>query len=151
VLIEEAVLGREVDLGVLEYPDGRLEAGPPLEIRVTDGHSFFDYDAKYEDTTTTFDIPAKLSPELTAILQDYAVRVFESLGCAGLLRIDFFLRDGVDPVINEVNTFPGFTAASQYPQIWQAAGLAYRDLLTVLITTALTRANARSAARSIGQ
>lgn len=143
VLVEEAVLGREVDLGVLEYPDGRLEAGPPLEIRVADGHTFFDYDAKYEDTDTVFDIPAHLEPDLTALLQDYAVRVFESLGCAGLLRIDFFLRGGTDPVINEVNTFPGFTAASQYPRIWAAAGLPFRDLLTVLITTAGTRANGK--------
>jgi D-alanine-D-alanine ligase len=143
VLIEEAVIGREVDLGVLEHPDGRLAAGPPLEIRVTDGHIFFDYDAKYEDTTTVFDIPAKLDAELTALLQDYAVRVFESLGCTGLLRIDFFLRDGVHPVINEVNTFPGFTAASQYPQIWQAAGLTFTALLDVLVATALARAAAR--------
>jgi alanine racemase len=143
VLIEEAVLGREVDLGVLEHPDGRLEAGPPLEITVTDGHVFFDYDAKYEDTSTVFDIPAKLTPELTARLQDYAVRVFESLGCAGLLRIDFFLRDGEHPVINEVNTFPGFTAASQYPRIWQVAGLSFPALLDVLIATALARAAGR--------
>jgi D-alanine-D-alanine ligase len=144
VLVEEAVIGREVDLGVLEHPDGRLEAGPPLEIRVTDGHIFFDYDAKYSDTATVFDIPAKLPPDLIAVLQDYAVRVFESLGCAGLLRIDFFLRDGVDPVINEVNTFPGFTAASQYPQIWRAAGLDFPALLDVLVTTALRRAEPRA-------
>ncbi|HEX4703095.1 MAG TPA: D-alanine--D-alanine ligase family protein, partial [Pseudonocardiaceae bacterium] len=143
VLIEEAVLGREVDLGVLEYPDGRLAAGPPLEIRVADGHTFFDYDAKYEDTATIFDIPAKLPADLTARLQDYAVRVFESLGCAGLLRIDFFLRDGVHPVINEVNTFPGFTSASQYPQIWRAAGLSFEALLDVLISTARAKAAVR--------
>jgi D-alanine-D-alanine ligase len=143
VLIEEAVIGREVDLGVLEHPDGRLEAGPPLEIRVTSGHVFFDYDAKYSDTATVFDIPAKLAPELTTRLQDYAVRVFESLGCSGLLRIDFFLRDGVEPVINEVNTFPGFTAASQYPQIWRAAGLEFPALLDILIATALSRAAQR--------
>ena len=146
VLIEEGVIGREVDLGVLEHPDGRLEAGPPLEIRVTEGHTFFDYDAKYEDTATEFDIPAHLDADLTAQLQDYAVRVFESLGCAGLLRIDFFLRDGVHPVVNEVNTFPGFTAASQYPQMWQAAGLTFTALLDVLVATALARAELRSVA-----
>lgn len=143
VLIEEAVIGREVDLGVLEHPDGRLEAGPPLEIRVTSGHIFFDYDAKYSDTATVFDIPAKLPEDLTAQLQDYAVRVFESLGCSGLLRIDFFLRGGVEPVINEVNTFPGFTAASQYPQIWRAAGLEFPALLDILIATARSRAAQR--------
>jgi D-alanine-D-alanine ligase len=143
VLIEEAVIGREVDLGVLEHPDGRLEAGPPLEIRITADRTFFDYDAKYEDTTTEFDIPAKLDAELTTRVQDYAVRVFESLGCSGLLRVDFFLRDGVHPVINEVNTFPGLTAASQYPRMWQSTGLDFGSLLDVLIATALARSDAR--------
>jgi D-alanine-D-alanine ligase len=151
VIVEEAVIGREVDLGVLEYPDGRLEAGPPLEILLSGGHTFFDYEAKYEDGTSTLRVPADLDPDVTARLQDYAVRVFESLGCAGLLRIDFFLRDGVHPVVNEVNTFPGFTSASQYPRIWRAAGIEFRDLLTVLITTALTRANARAAVPGIGR
>jgi D-alanine-D-alanine ligase len=146
VLIEEAIIGREVDLGVLEHPDGRLEAGPPLEIRMAGDHTFFDYEAKYfSDGATTFDIPAKLSPELTTQLQDYAVRVFESLGCSGLLRIDFFVRDGMDPVVNEVNTFPGFTSASQYPAMWRAAGLEFPALLDILITTALTRASLREA------
>jgi D-alanine-D-alanine ligase len=143
VLIEEAVIGREIDLGVLEHPDGRLEAGPPLEIHVTTGHTFFDYDAKYADTETEFDIPAHLPADLTARLQDYAVRVFESLGCAGLLRIDFFLRDGVDPVVNEVNTFPGFTSTSQYPRIWQAAGVPFPALLDILVGTALARSAQR--------
>ena len=151
VIVEEAVIGREVDLGVLEYPDGRLEAGPPLEIHVAGDHTFFDYEAKYEDGPSTLEVPARLDPALTARLQDYAVRVFESLGCTGLLRIDFFLRDGVEPVINEVNTFPGFTSASQYPRIWRAAGIEFRDLLTVLITTALARANARAAVPGIGR
>jgi len=146
VLIEEAILGREIDLGVLEHPDGRLEAGPPLEIRMAGDHTFFDYEAKYHsEGATTFDIPAEVSPELTARLQDYAVRVFESLGCSGLLRIDFFVRESMDPVINEVNTFPGFTAASQYPAIWRAAGLDFSALLDILITTARTRASLREA------
>ena len=144
VLIEEAILGREIDLGVLEHPDGRLEAGPPLEIQMAARHTFFDYTAKYEDSGTTFDIPAHIDAEQTALLQDYAVRVFESLGCTGLLRIDFFVRDGKEPVINEVNTFPGFTGSSQYPQIWRVAGLSFTDLLTVLITTALARASWRA-------
>ncbi|HEX9334581.1 MAG TPA: D-alanine--D-alanine ligase family protein [Pseudonocardiaceae bacterium] len=144
VLVEEAVIGREVELGVLEYSDGRLETGPPLEIQVGDARTFYDYDAKYDDSTTVLAIPTDLGPELTARLQSYAVQAFESLGCSGLLRVDFFLRGGVEPVINEVNTFPGFTATSAYPQIWQAAGVGFRDLLTVLITTALRRAHTRA-------
>jgi len=137
VLVEEAVQGREVDLGVLEFPDGRVQAGPPLEIRVPAGHEFFDFEAKYTDHSTVFDIPARLPAELAATLQEHAVRAFRALGCAGLLRVDFFLRDGVTPVVNEVNTLPGFTAHSQYPQMWAAAGLPYADLLDVLVDTAL--------------
>ncbi|MEV6681697.1 alanine racemase [Streptomyces erythrochromogenes] len=141
VLVEEAVHGREVDVAVLEHPDGRLEAGPPLEIEVCGGQPFFDYRAKYEDEATRFTIPARLDPAIAAELRRLAVEVFETLGCSGLIRVDFFLRDGIDPVVNEVNTFPGFTAASQYPQIWAAAGLPYPRLLDTLIETALTGAD----------
>ncbi|AXI77761.1 D-alanine--D-alanine ligase family protein [Peterkaempfera bronchialis] len=150
VLVEEAVLGREVDIAVLEHPDGRLEAGPPLEIRVGGGQRFFDYEAKYQDAATRFEIPARLDEGITAELQRLAMGVFETLGCAGLIRVDFFLRGGTEPVVNEVNTFPGFTAASQYPQIFEVAGLSYGDLLDVLIATALVRAGRRPAPLAAG-
>ncbi|MEU9126854.1 D-alanine--D-alanine ligase family protein [Kitasatospora sp. NPDC048540] len=140
VLVEEAVLGREVDVAVVEHPDGTLQAGPPLEIRVGGGRVFFDHDAKYLDRATRFEVPARLPEELGARLQEMALEVFEALDCSGLLRVDFLLRDGRQPVVNEVNTFPGFTAASQYPRIWAAAGLPYRELLDLLIATALARA-----------
>ena len=143
VLVEEAVLGREIDIAVLEHPNGRLEAGSPLEIEVRGGQPFFDYQAKYEDGATRFTIPARLDSGLTAELKRLALQVFETLDCSGLLRVDFFLRGGTEPVVNEVNTFPGFTAASQYPRIWAAAGLPYGRLLDSLIETALTRTSAR--------
>ncbi|WP_304598499.1 D-alanine--D-alanine ligase family protein [Plantactinospora sp. BC1] len=139
VLVEAAVPGREIDLAVLERPDGRLEVGPPLEIRVTGERPFFDYDAKYDDPETVFEVPARLDGAVTAELSDLAVRAFRALGCAGLARIDFFLRDGVHPVLNEVNTFPGFTPVSQYPRIWQVAGMDYPELLDVLVDNALAR------------
>jgi D-alanine-D-alanine ligase len=140
VLVEAAVIGREVDLGVLEYPDGRIVAGPPLEIKVTSEHTFFDYQAKYRDTDTVFEIPARLDEPMTVLLQTRAVQVFQAMECSGLLRVDFFLPHGADePVFNEINTFPGFTMASQYPQIWKAAGLGYGALVDVLVDTALAR------------
>ncbi|WP_328611528.1 D-alanine--D-alanine ligase [Amycolatopsis sp. NBC_00345] len=139
VLVEAAVPGREVDVAVLEHPDGRLEAGPALEIRIDSGHTFFDYEAKYSDATTIFDIPARLDDELREAVERQALAAFRSLGCRGLLRVDFFLRDGVTPVVNEVNTFPGFTAASQFPQMWRAAGVEFPELLDILVTTALAR------------
>jgi D-alanine-D-alanine ligase len=142
VIVEAAVPGREVDVAVLQYPDGRVVAGPPLEIRVSGPHSFFDFDLKYHSRQSVFEIPADLPAPVTALLQEQAVEVFQVLGCSGLLRVDFFLRTeaGIEhavPVVNEVNTMPGFTAMSQYPRIWGATGLAYPALLDVLIDTAL--------------
>lgn len=145
VLVEAGVAGREVDVAVLEHPDGSLRAGPPLEIRVAGGHDFFDYDAKYTAGEVVFDIPARLDPWATALLQCRALQAFAALECRGLLRVDFFLpADGGEPVLNEVNTFPGFTSASQYPRIWQAAGMSYPELLDTLVNTA-----AATAARSL--
>lgn len=147
VLVEEAIHSREIDIAVLEHPDGRLEAGPPLEIAVRGGQPFFDYEAKYEDKATSFAIPAQLDDRVATELQRMAVAVFEALNCSGLIRVDFFLRDGSRPVVNEVNTFPGFTAASQYPRIWAAAGLSYERLLDTLLRTAIARTSSLSAAR----
>ena len=125
VLVEAAVIGREVDVAVLEHPDGRREAGPPLEITYAAEQSHFSYQAKYGDDETVFEIPARLDAETTAELQRIALEVFDLLGCEGLLRVDFLLGDGSGPpVLNEVNTFPGFTSDSQFPQIWAAAGRA---------------------------
>ncbi|MBV1853073.1 D-alanine--D-alanine ligase family protein [Catellatospora tritici] len=144
VLVERACPGREIDVAVLQHPDGTVQAGPPLEIRVADGHGFFDYDAKYTAGQVVFDIPARLDPAVTALLQRRALQVFAALECRGLLRVDFFVPDaatdplGGEPIVNEVNTFPGFTAASQYPRMWQAAGLPLTKLLDVMIATART-------------
>jgi D-alanine-D-alanine ligase len=136
VLVEAAVFGREVDIGVLERPGGVLEVSPPLEIRTAGERAFFDYDAKYSDQETVFDIPARLDPAVAEQIAEQAVTAFRALDCRGLLRADFFLTEG-GLVLNEVNTFPGFTSESQYPKMWQAAGLGYRELLDVLIDTAL--------------
>ena len=90
VLIEAAVPGREIDIGVLEQPDGTLVASPPLEIRVTE-HGVFDYHAKYADTRTGFEVPAPIDPDTAARMAEQAVTAFTALGCRGLLRVDFFL------------------------------------------------------------
>jgi D-alanine-D-alanine ligase len=140
VLVEAAVRGREIDVAVLERADGTVVTAPALEIRIAEGREFFDYDGKYADPATTFIIPADLNATQERLLAEAAVGVFRALGCAGLLRADFFLteRDGRSvPVVNEVNTIPGLTSHSQYPQMWQAAGLSYGELLDELIATAL--------------
>jgi alanine racemase len=139
VLVERSVVGREVDIAVLEHPDGRIEASPPVEIVLHQGNrDFLDYAAKYTDATATdILLPAPLDPEITAELQRMAVEAFEILGCRGLARVDFLLRDGVEPVFNEINTFPGFSSTSLYPRMWAEAGIPLPRLLDTLIDTVL--------------
>ncbi len=141
VIVEAAIVGREVECGVLERPDGTVEASVVAEIRMpetTDGAAFYDFDTKYLDDVCEFDIPAKLDDAVSDAVRGAAVRAFHALDCQGLARVDFFVTDD-GPVINEINTMPGFTAISMYPKMWAAAGLGYTELLTELVQTALAR------------
>ena len=115
-------------------------ASLPAEIRLVRGHDWYDFEAKYLDDACEFDLPAELSPEVTARVQELAVRSFRALDGAGLARVDFFVPPDGHPVVNEVNTMPGFTPISMYPRMWQASGLSYADLLDILIATARSRA-----------
>ncbi len=141
VLVEAAVTGREVECGVLEFPDGRIEASLPAEIRVVAEHSagWYDFDAKYLDDACEFDIPAKLEDDVTAELQAMAVAAFRSLDCQGLARVDFFVGSDGALTVNEINTMPGFTPISMYPRMWAVTGMEYPTLLSTLIDTAMAR------------
>jgi D-alanine-D-alanine ligase len=140
VIVAAAVAGREVECGVLEYPDGRVDASLPAEIRiVADGVDFYDFDSKYLDDVCEFDIPAKLPDAVTARVRDLAVRAFTALDCQGLARVDFFVGDDDTVIVNEVNTMPGFTATSLYPKMWAFTGVDYTTLLSTLVDTALAR------------
>lgn len=137
-LVEAEVVGREVDVAVLERPDGSVVCGPPLEIHPDPGEAFFTERAKYGAPGTRFVIPAPLDDATTRALESAAVTAFAALGCAGLARVDTFVTPaGI--VINEVNTMPGFTAHSQFPQMWAAAGMPYPELVATLLSSALTR------------
>lgn len=138
VLVEAAVSGREIECGVLEFPDGRVEASPTAEIHVSGGR-FYDFDAKYLDDVTTFDIPASLPDGVGDRVRRMAVDAFRALDAQGLARVDFFVGDDGSVTVNEVNTMPGFTPISMYPRMWATAGLDYAALLTTLIETALAR------------
>ena len=132
VLVEDVVTGREIDVAVLARPDGSREVSPSLEI-VVDG--LFDYATKYGGAAE-FRIPAALTDPERKSLEDAAVAMFDALGCDGVARVDFFLTpDG--PVLNEVNTMPGFTAQSQVPKMFAAAGVCYSTLLDLLVRDAL--------------
>jgi D-alanine-D-alanine ligase len=131
VLVEDVVVGREIDVAVLASRDG-LVVSPTLEI-VVDG--LFDFDAKYGGTAD-FRIPAVLEDVERKALEDAAVAVYGALGCAAVARVDFFLTDE-GPVLNEVNTMPGFTEHSQVPRMFAAAGTSYADLVDLLVRDAL--------------
>jgi D-alanine-D-alanine ligase len=141
VLVEAAVLGREVECGVLEFPDGRVAASLPAEIRVVgEGCAdWYDFNAKYLDDACEFDIPAKLNDDVTAAVQEMAVAAFRALDCQGLARVDFFIGPDDALTINEINTMPGFTPISMYPRMWAVTGVDYPTLLSTLIDTALAR------------
>jgi D-alanine-D-alanine ligase len=132
VLVEDLVAGREIDIAVIRRPDGGHLVGPPLEIL---GDGLFDTETKYGGGAC-FEVPADLAAWPARELERAALAVFDALGCRGLARIDFFLTD-TGWVLNEVNTMPGFTAESQVPRMFAAAGLAYPDLLDLLVGDAL--------------
>ncbi|WP_073950202.1 D-alanine--D-alanine ligase family protein [Streptomyces kebangsaanensis] len=137
VLVEAAVRGREIECGVLEFEDGP-RASVPAEIPATGSHAYYDFEAKYIDSTPGV-VPAPLTEEETAEVQRLAVEAFEAVSCEGLVRADFFLTEEGEFVINEINTMPGFTPISMYPQMWQASGISYPELVDLLIQAALRR------------
>ena len=139
-LVEANLVGEEVECGVLQHPDGSLTASVPSRLLGTESgdEGFYGFDAKYLDNVVTAEIPAKLPEGMTEQVQDMAKRAFRILDGEGISRVDFFVTaDG--PVINEVNTLPGFTPISMYPQMMAATGIAYEDLLSTLVERALVR------------
>lgn len=137
VLVEAAIVGREIECGVLEAEAGGPEASLLAEITLAE-HDFYDFDAKYLDASD-YDLPADLPDRVTRQAQEYACRTFTALDCAGLARVDFFVTPELDVYLNEINTMPGFTSTSMFPQMWAATGLDYPKLVNRLIRTALRR------------
>lgn len=146
VLVEPEFRGLEIDIGVLERPDGTAEASPLLLIEPDAGEPFFTTEAKYERAGTRFLVPAPVEPGLAAALSDAALHAFRALGCAGLARVDFLVDERRGPIVNEVNTMPGFTEHSQYPRMWAAAGMPFARLVETLVETAIARSPGRAAA-----
>jgi D-alanine-D-alanine ligase len=136
VILEEFIRGRELECAVL----GNEEPAASVPGEVISTHEFYSYDAKYLDENgAALEIPAKISPPLTAQVQSLAVKTFRVLNCEGLSRVDFFLRENGQLLVNEINTMPGFTRISMYPKLWEATGISYTDLITRLIELAISR------------
>ena len=110
------------------------------EITVSGDHDFYDFEAKYlPGQHTEVDVPAALEPETAKRVQEVAVTAFEALSCEGLARVDFFVLGDGRVVVNEVNTMPGFTPTSMFPQVWAASGVTYPALVDRLLQLALRR------------
>lgn len=140
VLVEEFVAGREIELSVLEQANGETIVSLPGEIVATASHGFYTYEAKYLDENgAAVVIPAELSEETIADLQEQAKRAFYALGCDGMARVDFFLRPDGSALVNEINTIPGFTDISMFPKALAASGIAYPDLIDRVIRHGLAR------------
>lgn len=136
-LMQKAVDGDEVDLGVLQLSNGELVVGAPLRVIKKSPMAFFDYAAKYTPGGVELEVPARIPAELTARLAELARLAFTTLDCDGLARVDFFVGDDGTITLNEVNTLPGLTSLSHYPRMWPAVGISYTELLTKLIDRAV--------------
>jgi D-alanine-D-alanine ligase len=137
ILVEQSAEDcREIEVSVLGNDDPI--ASIPGEI--VPHREFYDYIAKYVDDDTELKIPADLPPPVTERVRELGVQAFLAIDCAGMARVDLFVaRDFSRIYVNELNTIPGFTAISMYPQLWEASGLPYPELLDRLIELALER------------
>ncbi|WP_028693200.1 D-alanine--D-alanine ligase family protein [Pseudomonas cremoricolorata] len=138
VLVEKEIKGREIECGILEC-NGQVIASQPGEVLPSKDHVFYSYDAKYatqEDSTLL--VPSAISPTLALHVQNLSLDIFRCLELKGLARIDFFLRDDDEVILNEVNTLPGFTNASMYPKMLEFSGYSLELIVDALVRTALT-------------
>lgn len=134
IVIEEAIQGREIEVSVL----GNENPLVSLPGEVIPHHEFYDFEAKYIDENgAALEIPAKLSDDLVVKIQEIAIKTFKVLCGEGMARVDGFLTESGEFVINEVNTIPGFTKISMYPKLWEATGVSYTKLLDKLIELAI--------------
>lgn len=141
IVVEEGVGGkhtkaREIECAVLGNDDP--QASVPGEIIPI--KEFYDYEAKYLQEGSELVIPAELSPEESAAIQDLAIKAFQAVDCSGLARVDFLMDPATRTFyVNEINTMPGFTAISMYPKLWAATGVTYPELIERLIHLGIER------------
>ena len=141
VVVEAAIVGREIECAVLQGRDGAAPRTSELgEIAVVQGHEFYDFEAKYlAEADVRLDLPGRRARRRSPTeVRGVAAAAFEAAGCEGLARVDCFYTDDGDVVVNEINTMPGFTPHSMYPRMWAALGLGYPELIDELVQLALT-------------
>ncbi|NLD86788.1 MAG: D-alanine--D-alanine ligase [Clostridiales bacterium] len=138
IVFEENITGQEVEVAVL----GSLRKQIASSVgEIIPAQEFYTYSAKYHDAQSETLIPARLSPEVSDELKRLALRVFNALGCSGLSRVDFFVRNDREIIFNEINTLPGFTPISMYTKLFGYDGISYSKLIDRLIELALSKEN----------
>ena len=143
IVVEEAVMAREIECGLLGYPE--LRASLPGEVRPS--REFYDYEDKYVAGSADLVVPASLPAATVDQVQTMAVAAGRALRVDGMARVDFFYEEGDGGrglLVNEVNTIPGFTPISMYPKMWAASGVSYPDLIDRLVDAAVGRHRHRS-------
>ncbi|MCD6231495.1 D-alanine--D-alanine ligase [Candidatus Aerophobetes bacterium] len=136
ILLEEAIQGREIECSVL----GNENPIASLPGEIIPRYEFYSYKAKYLDEKgAILKIPAELPANLTTQIQNLSLKVFKLLECKGMARVDFFLKNNQEIIVNELNTIPGFTRISMYPKLWEASGISYPQLIERLIQLAFER------------
>jgi len=136
VVIEEYIKGREIECSVL----GNRNPIASVPGEVISNHDFYSYEAKYIDEEGALvKIPAELAANTESKIKEIAIATFKTLLCEGLARVDLFLKDNEEIVVNEINTMPGFTSISMYPKLWEASGISYTELIDRVIQLAIER------------
>lgn len=138
MLVEECVIGREIECGIVQNLDGHVQVSRPGEIIPSNRYDFYSYEAKYSDldgaeVRVPADLPSNVAEEARAL----ALQAFHLVGAVGLARVDFFLTPDNRLVVNEINTMPGFTNSSMYPKVWEEAGLKLNELVRRLVLVGL--------------
>ena len=128
IVIEAFAPGREIECGILGDKASRVG-----EVRILGDHEFYDFEAKYLDNSTELIVPAKIPAEVEREIQQLALDAFSLIDGRGIARVDFFLQENGEIILNELNTMPGFTATSMYPRLWDATGVSYQEVITRLI------------------
>jgi D-alanine-D-alanine ligase len=135
IVIEEMIYGKEIECSVL----GNEKPLASIPGEIIANQEFYSYNAKYIDTGSVAEIPAKLPKNIIKKVQELAIKVFKTLNCEGMGRVDSFVKKNGKVIVNEINTIPGFTAISMYPKLWEASGIPLSKLLDRLIDLALER------------
>lgn len=135
LLVEKFINARELEVAVLK-DNKNIICSNPGEIK--SANEFYDYDAKYDNKDSYTLIPNDLPEDILKKIKEYSLRLFKSLDCFGLSRIDFFYDEENNALyLNEANTMPGFTTISMYPKLIESIGIEYKDLISILIDNSL--------------